>query len=58
VYPALDPAKIEPGRKCRMAMLLNEAPIFGNTFELTTPSFRMTDLEAADILGRFSLSNE
>lgn len=58
VHPALDPARIEPARKYRMAMLLREAFVFGNTFKLDTPSFRVTDLEAADVLARFFLPNE
>ncbi|MGD0262979.1 MAG: PHB depolymerase family esterase [Verrucomicrobiota bacterium] len=58
VYPAINPAKVEPERKYRMAILLSDLHGFGKTFRLDPPSFRMTDLEAADILDHFFLSKE
>jgi hypothetical protein len=53
VHPAIDPARIEPKRTYRMAMFLREGAVFGQTSKLAPPSFRMTDLEAADVLDRF-----
>lgn len=58
VYPTINPAKVEPKRIYRMAILLNELSGFGKTSRLDPPSFRMTDLEAADILDHFFLSKE
>ena len=58
VWPAIDPARIEPSRKYRIAMFLFEAPTFCNAFKISPPSFRMTDLEAADVLERFFLPME
>jgi hypothetical protein len=58
LYPAFDPAKIEPGRHYRVAVFLGDVYALAETFRLTTQSFRMTDLETADILERFLLSNE
>jgi hypothetical protein len=58
VYPKIEPANIEPGRRYRMAMLLREAFLFGNTFKLDTTSFRVTELEAAEVLERLFRSGE
>jgi hypothetical protein len=55
VYPAIDPARIGPKRTYRMAMFLGEGAIFGEISKLAPPSFRMTDLEAVDVLDRFFL---
>jgi hypothetical protein len=58
VYPAIDPAKVELQRQYRSAILLDNLFLFSHTYKLDPSSFRMTGLEAADILDRFFLSKE
>jgi hypothetical protein len=58
VYPTIIPAKVEPKRIYRMALLLSDLHGFGKTFRLAPPSFQITDLEAADILDHFFLPKE
>jgi hypothetical protein len=58
LYPSLDPAKIEPGRRYRVAVSADDTWSFAHTFKITSSSFRMTDLEASDVLERFLLSDQ
>ncbi|MGD0259711.1 MAG: hypothetical protein ABSD29_07775 [Verrucomicrobiota bacterium] len=58
LYPPLEPGKIEPGRNYRVAVSADDVRSLATTFKITTPSFRMTDLETSEVLERFLLSDE
>ena len=55
LYPVFDPEKIKPDRNYRVAVILGQLAFVARTFKLDTRSFRLTDLQTADVLERFLL---
>jgi hypothetical protein len=55
LYPDFAPEKIQPDRNYRVAVTMSTLAPAARTFKLNPRSFRITDLETADILERFLL---